>query len=493
MRGEPAGAGVTSTLAVRGAGWTVCGVGVQRAAQTGALLVLARLLAPEDFGLMALAVLMMSFVARVKSLGLLTAFVQYRGDAEAAADTLLLIGCVLTAAALLAILLLSPPLAAWFGAPRAGAVLIAVSLRMVPDLAGSVPSALAMRALRYRRLAAVTVGESLIAAVVSIALAFSGWGVWALVTGLLAGATAAGIAWWAPPMWRPRLRFDLAAAEEIVRTGVRIWSSGSLLFAIDSANRLFVGRYLGVTTLGLYDVASRLVHAPLQSVLGIYDRVVLPAFCREQEDRGRLGDWLVRVTGSFLLVTALASGVLFFFADVLVPVLIGSKWAPVVGPVRALAPYVLLLPLVSMAPAYISRGRVDTLFRFTAARALVTIAALFWASHVSLLAVCAVESVAVAVFAPVNLYLVSRILGLGPGRLARAAAAPACGLAAFAAAALTLRVSGVGAFLGPAAAALLFPLGAAVAFCLAVYGVRPSIVADAKQVLLVVVGRERFG
>jgi len=489
---DPRGAGETSTLAVRGASWTAFGVGAQRLAQTVALLVLARILVPEDFGLVALAMLFLSFANRTKSLGLQTALLQFRGEVASAADAAFLINGVITMAVLLLIVLASPLVSSWFGDPRSGAVLAVMALRLLPQAAAAVPSALAVKALRFRKLALITLGDSVVAAVIAVVMALRGFGVWALVAGSLGGATVGALLWWCPPEWRPRLRLDRETSRQLVQQGVRIWSSGNLAFMIDSANRLFIGSFLGVIVLGLYDVASRLVHAPLQSLLGINDRVALPAFCREQDDLGILGDWLIRLTGCLLLITVPASGTLFFFADVLVPVLIGSRWAPVVGPVRALAPYVLVMPLLSMSAVYIARGRTGLLLRFTAVRAAVTVMALFAAAHVSLLAVCAVESASAAVFVPLNLFLVGRILGLGPTQLARAVTVPAAGLVAFSAAALALRASGAGALLGPAASALLFPLGSALVFAVAVFLLRPGIVSEGREVLAVALGRKCF-
>ncbi len=490
--GVPAGVGNTATAAVRGAGWVALGVGAQRVIQTGALIVLARLLVPEDFGLVAVAMLVLSFAARAKSLGIQTALVQYRGDIDTAADSALILNAGITLVILLAIGLLSPLASLWFEDPRAGIVLVVMALRLVPQVAASVPSALALRILRFRRIAVITVGESAVTAVVAVVLAMHGLGVWSLVAGSLAGATVSAVAWWLPPVWRPSIRIDRRALAALLGTGVRIWSSGNLSYAIDSANRLFMGRFLGVATLGLYDVVSRFVHAPLQSLLGISDRVALPAFCREQEDRELLGRWVVRLTGLLMLVTALTAGILFFFADVLVPVLIGSRWVSVVAPIRVLAPLILVFPLVSMAPVYIATGRTGLLLRFTAVRAAVTVAGLYWASHRNLVAVCSVESAAAGLFALVNLYLVGRILELGPRQLIRAVLLPAAGLTALSAVAVILRMSGLGALWGPAVSAVAFTAASTVAFAGTVLLLRPGVVEELKSLAAVVLGRATF-
>ena len=467
-------------------------MGAQRAAQTVALILLARLLTPNDFGLVAIAGLFLSFANRAKSLGLQTALLQRRDQPSSAANTIFWINGGITVAAVLTIVLVSPLASLWFADPRAAAVLSLMSLQLIPQAASSVPSTLAVRRLDFRRQALITVAEGLVTAAVSIAFAVLGWGVWALVAGALSGAAAGAVLWWSRPAWRVRFAIDLKVARQLLHSGIEIWSSGNLAYLIDSANRLFIGRFLGVPTLGVYEVTTRLVHVPLQSLLGVSERVALPAFCREADDLERLGRWLLRLTTFLTVLSTLGAATLFFYADVLVPVLLGDQWLAVVGTVRALVVLAVLMPMQSLATIYIATGRTGLLLRFTAVRAVVTIAGLLSAVQFGLVAVCLVESAAAVVFVPINLFLVSRMVPIGRHEMARAAAVPAAGLVAFSAVALlTGYLPGVGPA-WPEWTHLLFPLPAVAAFALAVLAVRPRLLAEAREVLGVAVGAASY-
>lgn len=484
--------GSTSTLAVRGATWTALGIFLQRLVQTGALLVLARLLAPEDFGLVAIATLFLSFANRAKSLGLQTALLQHRERPIEAANTVFLVNGAITAAVFLLVLAVAPFASGWFGGDRAGAVLAVMALRLFPQAAASVPATLAVRSLNFRAQALITFAEGLVTAALAVALAAAGLGVWALVFGSLAGAVVSAVLWWVRPAWRPWLGIDREVARGLLHAGVRIWSAGNLAYLVDSANRLFIARFLGVVPLGHYEVGTRLVHVPLGSLLGIHDGVALPAFCREQRNLERLGRWFLRLTTLMLLLSGAAAGVLFFYAEVLVPVLFGDQWHPVVPAVRALAPLALLLPLLSLAPVYVATGREGLLLRFTALRAAVTVAGLLAAAQVSLVAVCAVESAAALLFAPVNLVLVKRLVAL-PGRsLLRALAPPAAGLSGFAVTATLTAERGAELVGTGLLGALLLPLPALAVFAAAVLVTRPHIVAEGREVLAVALGGKTF-
>jgi PST family polysaccharide transporter len=268
-----------------------------------------------------------------------------------------------------------------------------------------------------------------------------------------------------------------------MRVGADIWAAGNLSYLVDAANRLIIGRFLGIGDLGFYEVTSRLVHFPLQTLIGIHDRVAVPAFCREQEDLARLREWFFRVTSLMTVLTALVAGTLFFLADQLIPVVFGPRWASAIGPARALAPFALVLPLLSVKPVFIARGRTRLALRFTMVRAVTTVLMLVVAAQISLLAVCAAESLAACIFAPINLVLIARFTRMSPTRILAAFDLPATGLAAFSVVAIITRAL----LWKPAAVPDLFTLAAlaappVIAFAAAVFARRPRIVAEIREI-----------
>ena len=473
----------TKTMAIRGATWATLGVGLQRVVQTLSILLLARLLVPEDFGLVAIAVLVLNFVNRAKTLGLHTALVQHSGDDRAAADACFIINGCLTAITLGVILVASPLVSRVFD-PRAGSLLALMSLRLIPQALAAVPSALAVKALNFRKQALINATEGLISAVVSVALAFIGWGPWALVVGFLAGSTVGAGLWWVRPTWIPRWHLDRTVAARLMHAGVRIWSAGNLSYLIDGVNRLFIGSLLGLVQLGYYEIVSRIVHAPIQTVLGVHDRVAISAFCREREDRGRVGRWFLRLSGMMLILTSLVAGPVFFFPDILIPTLFGPGWEAAINPARARALFALLAPLVFTTPVYIAARRTGLLLKFTTVRTVITVAALFAAAHFSLTAVCAVESLSALVFAPINVVLVARMTGLRTRAILSTLSVPAAGLGAYAAVALSSRLllsnDIISPGIGPLSGLLIT---SAAALALAVFAMRPHLVSEIRSIV----------
>lgn len=476
--------GTTRVLAIRGATWATAGVGLQRVLQTLAILILARLLVPEDFGLVAIASLVLSFVNRAKTLGLHTALVQYKGNDQTASDACFILNCGLTAITLAILLTASPLASRFFDDPRTGSLLALMSLRLIPQALAGVPLALAVKALNFRKQALIEATEGLISGVVSVILAFFGWGPWALVTGFLAGSTVGAVLWWVRPAWTPRFHLDRKVTAHLLHAGIRIWSAGNLAHLIDSANRLFIGGLLGLSQLGYYEIVSRVVHTPTQSLLGIHDRVAIAAFCREQTELERIGRWFLRLSGLMVILTSFLAGPLLFFPDILIPTVFGPGWEAAIQPARALALFALLVPLVSTAPIYIATRQTGLLLRFTAIRTVITVSLLFAAAHVSLTAVCGAESLSVLVFAPINIALVSHITGLRRRAILSTLSVPAAGLFNFAVTALGIRYffpeatadPGIGSLIG-----ILVP--SAMVLALTVIAMRPHLIGEIRAIV----------
>ena len=480
--------GSTKTMAIRGATWATAGIGFQRVVQTLSVLFLARLLVPEDFGLVAIAVLILNLANRIKTLGLHTSLIQYQGDVKPAADACFLINGALTMVTIGFFLAVSPLISKVFD-PRAGLLLAVMSLRLIPQALAAVPSALAVKVLNFRKQALIQAAEGLVSATVAVILALNGWGPWALVIGFLAGSVAGALLWWIRPGWTPSWRLDREAGEHLIHSGIRIWSAANLALVIDGANRLFVGAFLGVAQLGFYEIIGRVVHAPIQTLLGIHDRVAISAFCREQDDREQVGRWFLRLSGMLMILTALVAGPLLVFPDVLITTLFGPGWEPAIRPAQALAIFALLAPLISTAPVYIAARRTGLLLRFTTIRTIITVGALFFAAHVSLVAVCSVESIAAAIFAPINVGLVARMTNLRVRAIASTLSVPLIGLGAFTATAVGMRQLFTSTFASPGVISLfglLVPSTAALG--LAVFALRPHLISEIRAIVSETVG-----
>ncbi len=480
----------TATVAARGAKWVTLGALLQRGVQLAAVLILARLLSPGDFGLVAIASIVLAMVQRFKTFGLHTALIQRPTETQQAADAVFILHIAITGVAMLAIVGISTPLSRFFADPQAGAVVSWMALRLLPDALAAVPTAMALKALNYRIQALILLAEAIASAVTSVALAVAGWGVWSLVAGTLAGSVTAAGLWWIVTPWRPQFSFDRKIAREVFGFGVRFWSAGYLSFLVDAVIRTIIGKVLGIDTLGYYEITTRVVHTPLHQLISLGDRVAIPAFCKEQDNNATMRRWYLLLTTYLLLGTAAAAATLVVFADSLIPILFGAGWLPAVGAARALAPFALVAPLLHGWSVYISQGRARTILRFTATRVVATVALLVLAARLGLVAICLAESVAACLFAPVNVWLIAKVVRIRWREIRTTISPPALGFAAFVAVGFGARALFSGRSGEPTIWRLALQMvPAAVAFVAAAVAMRPGLPGEFAMILSRSLGR----
>jgi O-antigen/teichoic acid export membrane protein len=321
----------------RAAQWRFAGAAVGAVSQFGIGVLLARLLAPADFGLMAVAFAVLGLVRPLTDLGLGSAVVQRsdlrREHVQAAFTVAALSGCVIA----LAVLAAAPLGAVWMGNARVTPILRVLAIGFVVQGFGVVANALLRRALNFRLQFFIDTLSYLVGyGTVAILLALRGYGVWSLVWGGLAQTTLASslAAIAVRHSMRPRLAVD--ELRELLHFGV---GSAAILVVNQVAlggDNLVVGRFLGVSALGFYSRAYALMNLPFSYCAGVMSGVLFPAFASVQRDRERLRRAYFLTTQLTAVIAASAMASLAIAAPHLIPAVYGARWAGVVPPVTVL-------------------------------------------------------------------------------------------------------------------------------------------------------------
>jgi O-antigen/teichoic acid export membrane protein len=273
------------TRAGRAAGWQAAQHAAVQAIYFVRLLILAHLLAPDAFGLLAIATVAISVLVRISDFGMIPALIQ-RADAtaeqyDAAWSLNVLRGFAIAACFAFA----GPTVARLFGEPAAGPIVSVLALRVAIDALASIELARLTRDLRFRDLARIRVPPAVLDTIVALALA-SRLGVWALVAGALAGAAASTALSWAVAPRRLRFRLRAADLAPLVRFGRWILLIGILSLAGSSVSQAAISRTLGAARLGMYYLAARIAFLPAEAVAAVVRPVAFPVFA-QAADRDR--------------------------------------------------------------------------------------------------------------------------------------------------------------------------------------------------------------
>lgn len=327
-------------------------------------LMVIRLLTPADYGLLAMATVFVSFLTMFSEFGLGAAVVQ-KADVD---EPLLrrVFGAILaihfSLAALLA--LAAPLIATFYAEPRVIPVIRVLSLQFVLAAFAVIPDAQLQRRMEFRNRSLLDLSGAIVASVTTLAMAFAGAGVWALVAGSILGQTwkTIGINWLSPFLHWPD--FSVKGMPLLLRFGGHITAAQVFWMFFSQVDILICARWLGNEVVGFYSVAMHLASLPNQRISALVNQVAFPAFSRMQHDVGKVGANVLLGTRILSFFALPVSWGMSSIAPEIVEEILGTKWTPSVVALQVLG---LIMPLrmvgnfVSVAIQGI--GRSDVLLR----------------------------------------------------------------------------------------------------------------------------------
>jgi len=310
--------------------------------------ILARLLLPEDFGVIALAMFFLSITNQIGSFGLNQALIHRDADIQEASSTHFVLRVSLALVVMLLTLLVAPLLTRLYPSqPQMVSALIALSFLGIINAVNSTPSVLLLKELKFKYVAVLDVASSLAMTIGAPAMALAGFGFWSLV-----GEQAIAILVWTIGLWRIlrpwqfSLKFNKEIAKWYFHFGSSVFASSGLTFLLDQFDDFWIGTALGSAALGFYSRAYEFARYPRRIIAGPIMKVFFPAYAKLQHDRLRLSKAYYRATSLIVRMGFLFSLVFVLVAPEFIRIFIGAKWLPMVFTFRLMIFYALLDPLV---------------------------------------------------------------------------------------------------------------------------------------------------
>jgi len=298
-----------------------------KAIQPIVFVVLARLLTPEDYGVMSSALMVISFSQIFWEAGMSKALIQRQGDVCEAANVAFWINIVMGCVIATVLYLVAGPVArTFFHDERVTAVLHVMTIQIFLGAVSAVHTALLLKEMEFKKLFWVRLVTISLPGLASIPLAYNGMGYWALVAGSLVGQMAQVIMLWRMSTWRPKLDFDKLLAKELVRFGVWVGVSGLMAWGYGWADSLIVGMYLGSHDLGLYRTGSQFAIMIYGSIFSPIMPVLYSHLSRMNADKIRLGIAIQKVIKVITLVAVPIAVIIFSLSEPISAVVFGEKW-----------------------------------------------------------------------------------------------------------------------------------------------------------------------
>ncbi|MDP2770610.1 MAG: MOP flippase family protein [Giesbergeria sp.] len=319
--------------------WTTAATGVRALLQIAQVAVLARLLAPADYGLMAMVSVVLGFASIFADMGMNSAYVQRQNVSEQERSSLFWLNVGMSGALTLVVLVLSPLLARWFGDVRLTPLLMLAASTFVISALGQQVRMSAEKAMNFRPVVLLEVVAALLGFAAAVAGALAGWGVYALLVGGIVSAVSGTLLAWLylADGWRPLWRFKLADVRGYMGFGGALVANNLVNEVNRGIDLLLGGRMLGAAALGLYSMPRQIVFQIQGMVNPIITRVGFPLIAQVQTDIPRVRAIYLKT----LNMTAATNAPLYvgiaFFAPEVVRIVLGDKWLEAADLLRLLA------------------------------------------------------------------------------------------------------------------------------------------------------------
>ncbi len=310
---------------------------------------LARLLLPEHFGVVALAMVFLNLAGQLRAFGMDKALIhRSKADQGALATYFTLRMATLTTS--LIVMLATIPLLALFYQNMPSLAAVMAALVGVEALKGlnSVQETLLNKGLEFRAIALTNVVASVTMTVVAPWMAWSGFGVWALVGERASGMMARWVmVWLVFRRWWPRFGWNGEVARWFWRYGRAVWGATSLAFLLDRFDDFWTGTFLGKTPLGYYSRAYDFARYPRRVIATPLVSVFMPTFARLQDDRLRLSKAFFRMMSLMVRTGFLLALLLILTAPEFIRLLLGNKWLPMTLTFQLMIVYVSVDPMMA--------------------------------------------------------------------------------------------------------------------------------------------------
>lgn len=311
--------------------------------------ILARILTPEDFGIVSIGALFMFLFATIQDFGVGNAVIQRDTRIEESISVMLSLRWIIAGILFLVIVAFSPMIASFYGNPAILPVIIVMSLNLFIQPISFSSSVMLSRKLEFSKLAKAAIVSSASTAAVSICLALLDFSYWSIVFGSLAGTVSSVFAMRYFERTRLRPKIDKKLMRELMGFGVHLLINGLMVFVILSVDQIVVGKVLGIITLGVYYIAIKFGRILGQQISGTVNAVLFPTMARIKDSMEHLKVAYVQSLRMIAIIVAPLSLGLSSLSLPFASVVLGPRWAVASVPIAVISFQGLLFALITPA------------------------------------------------------------------------------------------------------------------------------------------------
>jgi O-antigen/teichoic acid export membrane protein len=406
-----------------GLAWKVASQVFMQLSRVAVVVVLARLLTPAEYGLAAMVLVFSALVLIFTDLALGAALVQREELSERDRSTVFWTSVAAGVGFTFLGIALSWPLAAFYGEPEVQPLFAVMSVSFLLTALGTAHSALLNREMRFKSLELRMMAGTFVGGIVGIAVAYAGYGAWAIIWQQLAIAAVSTAFLWAFSRWRPRFIFSGASLRSLGGYSANVFGTRVLFYMNRKLDHMLIGRFLGASALGAYAVAYNVMLMPLSRIAQPVVEVLFPAMSRIQDDRKRMAAMWLRANRMIGAISIPAMVGLMIVAPEFVATLFGQRWEEAAPVIQILAWVGLLQSLQRLNSSVLQAcDRTGTLLRYSIVVLLASVVAFVGGLHWGIVGVATGYAISSTLVEPYYAWITARVLDVPLADYARSLA-----------------------------------------------------------------------
>jgi O-antigen/teichoic acid export membrane protein len=315
--------------------------------RVGALMVLARLLDPKEFGLVGMVTAFTGVLNLFRDFGLSTATVQCATVTDEQISTLFWINVLAGVVLTLLLSAFAPTIAGFYHEPRLFWVTIVLSTGFLFNAVGVQHSALLQRQMRFTALAVIQIVSLVVSTALGIGLAVAGYGYWALVVMSVILPLVSSACFWLATAWIPGAPRSHVGVRPMMRFGGTVTLNSLIVYFAYNLDKILLGRYWGTEVLGLYGRSYQIISIPTDNLNSAVGEVAFAALSRVQDDPPRLKSYFLKGYSLVVALTVPITIIIALFSHDLTLVILGAKWNDAAAILQLLAPTILIFALMN--------------------------------------------------------------------------------------------------------------------------------------------------
>jgi PST family polysaccharide transporter len=361
-----------------GAKWVTLSRSIAQLLGVLSLVVYARLLTPDDFGLYAILMIFVGFLSMFTDMGTSSAIIHIKNPSHKLLSSVFYLNIIMGIAMFFTLLAITPLAAIFFERTEINSLLPFLAINFIIGSFNTVHSALYQKSMDFKRITLYEVVSTMLGLFFGIVLAYGGYGVYSLIAQSLASSLIMTILIWKTSDWRPLWHFSLQEIKQIWSYTANLTGFNFINYFARNADNVLIGKFLGSSSLGLYTLAYRIMLFPPMNISQVLIRILFPVFSQIQDQNDKFKKAYLRVIFFIALISFPLMIGLMATAEQLVNVLFGNKWVGLASLLVILAPVGLMQSIVTTTGSiYMAKGNTKLMFKIGTANSVLTVLSFF--------------------------------------------------------------------------------------------------------------------